>query len=307
MRSLKWFAVLMSIISNSQAQIDPRVADYSVADSIALNFPDAKPYDYVELASRLTKDLDSEHDKFRAIFRWITDNITYHYGNRSGDPKRVLKKQKAVCIGYSSLLRDMCLAIGIECEVISGFSKTTVEDIGKRFKTPDHAWNAVNIYDKWYLVDVTWATSYYDKQKRKIIKQFNETYFLTDPTYFGWKHFPTDPHWQLSDKPISLSQFKKGPIFYSGLIENHIEDITPGKGTLKIKQQKKSLELTFLTHTEPRFITISLGDDLNYFPDIEKDGDLYIARQIFDKPGTHEMTIFINGIGVATYKLIVKK
>lgn len=173
-----------------QQSMDPTTFDYSKVDSIALNFPKKKYKSYTELVALLIENLQTDHEKLRVLFRWITENISYNYGNRSSDADKVVKSKKAVCIGYSTLLKEMCKSAGIECEIIIGYSKTKISDIDKKLKKTDHAWNAFKLYNKWYLLDVTWATSYYDDKKRKSIKSYNELYYLTpqieqrDNTYF---------------------------------------------------------------------------------------------------------------------------
>ncbi|HXC03593.1 MAG TPA: transglutaminase domain-containing protein, partial [Bacteroidia bacterium] len=157
----------------AQETPDPLTLDYQKADSIALHFPKKNYKDYTQLAGPLTEGLHTDPEKFRVLFRWITDNIQYSFGQKSDDPDKAVKNKKAVCIGYSSLLRDMCKSVGINCEVISGYSKTQVKDIGQKLRKTDHAWNAVQLSGKWYLVDVTWATGYYDFKKNKAVKKYD--------------------------------------------------------------------------------------------------------------------------------------
>ena len=69
---------LIFTMSNCIAQLDSiKTLDYSLADSIALNFH-KKRYKSVRLiTSDLTRGLKNEYDIYRVIFRWITDNIKY--------------------------------------------------------------------------------------------------------------------------------------------------------------------------------------------------------------------------------------
>jgi transglutaminase/protease-like cytokinesis protein 3 len=223
------FLISFQVVNGQQPAYDPTTFDYSMVDSIALNFPKKKYKTYTELVAPLTANLQTDHEKFRVLFIWITDNISYNYGNRSSDADKVVKSKKAVCIGYSTLLKEMCNSARIECEIIIGYSKTEINDINKKLKKTDHAWNAVKLYDKWYLLDVTWATSYYDDKKRKNIKSYNELYYLTPPEIFVKKHYPKEKKWQLLDKPIKKPEFSKPYIYYSGFFDNHIFDLQPHK------------------------------------------------------------------------------
>lgn len=309
--TLKQTIVFLFFIScqfvSGQQSIDPTNFDYSKADSIALNFPKKKYKYYTELVAPLTESLQTEHEKFRVLFRWITDNISYNYGHKSSDADKVVKSKKAVCIGYSTLLKEMCNSAGIECEIIVGYSKTNINDINKNFKNIDHAWNAVKLYDKWYLLDVTWATSYFDDKKKKIIKSYNELYYLTPPEIFAKKHFPKDKKWQLLDKPMSKSEFKKTHIYYAGFFVNNIVDLQPHKGILKTNM-KDPVEIKFISDNEINDATIVLGNNLFvYSPKIERKENTYSIKQKFEKVGVYELTLFINGRPVAAYKLKVKE
>lgn len=290
-----------------QQTIDPTTCDYSKADSIALNFPKKKYKYYTELVAPLTENLKTDHEKARVLFRWITDNIKYNYGNKSSDADIAVKNKKAICIGYSTLFKEMCKSAGIECEVITGYSKTTIDDINRKLKKTDHAWNAVKIYGKWYLVDVTWATSYFDERKRKIIKEYDELYYFTPPKIFVKKHFPTDKQWQLLDKPITKSEFIKPFIYYNGFFETNLKDLQPDKGIIEIKLSD-TLQLKFLTDVEPQKVSIELNNkQFIYFPKTHSANNYYFIKQKFEKPGTYKLTIFASGQSIAAYKLIVKE
>jgi transglutaminase/protease-like cytokinesis protein 3 len=182
-----------------------------------------------------------------------------------------------------------------------------INDINKKLKKTDHAWNAVKLYDKWYLLDVTWATSYYDDKKRKSIKSYNELYYLTPPEIFIKKHFPKDKEWQLLDKPIRKSEFLKPHIYYSGFFANRITDLQPHKGIIKIKL-RDTLEIKFKCYSEIKNATIELGNEqFVYSPKIEQQGNTYSIKQKFEKAGVYELTLFLNGQAVGAYRLEVKE
>ncbi len=301
------FVISFLTANGQEKKPDPTTFDYSKADSIALHFP-KKPYKYyTELAGPLTENLKTEHEKFRVLFRWITDNIQYNYGNRTDDADKAVKSKKAVCIGYSTLLKEMCNSVGIDCEIIIGYSKRTIEDINKKLKKTDHAWNAVKLYDKWYLVDVTWATSYYDERKRKIIKEYDELYYLTPPEIFVKKHLPEDKKWQLLDKPMKKSEFIRTPIYYEGFFETNISSIEPKNGIIKMKL-KDTLEIKYTTSTELKKAVMELGTkQFIYNPTIQQKDNYYFTKQKFERPGTYKLTLFLNGQGIAVYKLQLKE
>ena len=308
MRLKQCLVILFALLEISLlGQTNLRNFDYSKADSIALNFPKQKYKSFTEIIFPLTDSLKTDQEKFRAIFRWITDNIEYSYSNRSTNPDRVIKKGKAVCGGYASLLRIMCGTIGIKCPVITGYTKTTISDINKKYKRTDHAWNAVKLNDKWYLVDATWASGYLDERTRKFVKQYDNTYYFTEPKYFYSKHLPKDKSYFFDEPVIKLKNFKKDPVLHSGFKKNEILKLKPSKGIIK-RGMNGSLKFTLQSGIPIYSAIISLNNGrLTYEPDYSIKKGKYIFKQKFKKPGNYAMTIFINERAVATYKLKIKK
>jgi hypothetical protein len=300
------FLVSFQLVNGQQSPVDPTTFNYSKADSIALNIPKRKYKSYTELAALLTDGLHTEHEKARVLFRWITDNISYSYSNRSSDANNVLKKKKAVCIGYSNLFKEMCECSGIECVIVEGYAKTSVEDINKKCKDTDHAWNAVKLNERWYLIDVTWASGHHDTKSRKSIKSYNELYYLTPPDNFIKKHLPVDENWQLVERPVKKADFEKQPVYYSGCFENHVFDLQPEKGLIKVSL-RDSLIIQFQSDLQIRGATISLGENQHFnSPDISRNGNFYLIKHKFERKGSYELTLFLNEKSVATYNLRVR-
>ncbi|MDR1762055.1 MAG: hypothetical protein LBR55_06355 [Bacteroidales bacterium] len=295
------FLINFQLVNAQQPAFDPKTFDYSKADSIALNFPKEKYKTYTEIVYPLTKDLQTDHEKFRVLFRWITDNIAYSYGNRTMDANKVVRNKKAVCAGYASLLKEMSNSAGIKCEIIEGCAKTRVYDIGRKQKKSNHAWNAVNLYGKWYLVDATWASGYYDKGK--FLKVFKEQHYLTSPKILIKSHFPEKKSWQLLDKPIGKAKFSRQPLYYYG----YNLDIQPNKGTIKIQLQD-TLEFQFKIDSGIKNATIELANGkFVFYPKVVIKDNTYIVKQKFEKSGEFELTLFLNNEAAVAYKLEIKK
>jgi hypothetical protein len=213
--ALLFCSLILSSQRISAQELDLRTYDYVMIDSAAIALQVPPHTTSAELAALLTKGLDKEHERFRAIFVWVAHNIEYKWGSYGSDPDKILKRKKAVCEGYASLLTSLCTAAGIECRTIHGYAKSFPDlhaelDLSK----PNHAWNAVNLQGKWYVTDVTWAAGGYDMKKRKFFREFNEVYFLPLPENFIWNHFPADPEWKLCDVKLTKKQFNKLPVFY---------------------------------------------------------------------------------------------
>jgi hypothetical protein len=217
-------------------EINPREFNYQKADSIALHLAKSKKYTVDELTVLLTKDVTTDIEKYRVFFRWITDNIAYSFSNKTGDVDKVLQKRVAVCMGYAALYQAMCRKAGLECETVQGFAKIAPEDIGAKLTKTNHSWNIIKLYGKWYLVDVTWAAGNYN---RKFVKDFDGSYYLTEPRYLILSHLPEDSKYQYLDTLISTETFIRYPIVYSGLMKNqmNMKFIPDGKLKKELKVQ----------------------------------------------------------------------
>ncbi len=130
--------------------------DYTKPDSIALAYHFEGNLDPIKIAADLTKDLNTELEKYRVIFRWISENIKYDIPlylktvSHDYDPKilpkrsarwkkrlnklytkHTVKHRTTICEGYAWLLETMCLSAGIQCESIPGYARTTNHAVGK--------------------------------------------------------------------------------------------------------------------------------------------------------------------------------
>lgn len=109
---------------------------------------------------------------------------------------------------------------------IIGYSKHAKLEIGE---SPNsfHAWVALVINHKWWLVDPHWCCSSITgvgsagwslvahdiggeerSQEEKVIYKLDEDYFLTNPEEFIYSHFPRDNNaWQLLARPVTFQEF----------------------------------------------------------------------------------------------------
>ena len=87
-------------------------------------------------------------------------------------------------------MRELCSYAGIPCVIVDGYGKTSTPS-----KYPNHSWNAVQLNNKWYLCDATWASGVIDMRNLQYEKDYKEIYFLTDPVDFTRTHEPLDKAW----------------------------------------------------------------------------------------------------------------
>jgi len=217
-----------------RTSVDPRYKDI---DTHALNAPSSVEGDINTLAQYLIKPARNHLEKARAVYRWITENISYNIDGLLkgdyGDPSAqgVLKSRSSICEGYANLFSNLAQKAGLEVVKISGYAKGYGYVVGGSIGgDTNHAWNAVKIDGQWLLIDSTWGAGYADQQNR-FVRRFSEHYFLTPPEQFIYDHFPSESKWQLLNKPISRQEYEQRvhilPIFfYCGLsIESHPQGV----------------------------------------------------------------------------------
>lgn len=169
------------------------------------------------LAAYLIQPASNDLEKTRAIYRWITENITYDVeayldeNRQASSPEGTLSSGKAVCSGYSGLFAQLADAAGLTIVEISGWAKGFGYDVGDPIVGPtNHAWNAVEIDSAWYLIDSTWGAGSVNDQMQ-FERRFDEFYFLAPPEQFIYAHLPEDPEWQLLAAPLSTTEFEAMP------------------------------------------------------------------------------------------------
>jgi hypothetical protein len=198
-------------------------------------------------------------------------------------------------MGYSALFETMCRKAGIECETVAGFAKIAPEDIGQKQKQTNHSWNVVKLYGKWYLIDATWAAGDYN---RKYVKNFDDSYFLTDPKYLIYSHYPEDPKYQYLDTVVSMETFIKYPIVYSGLMKNRMQVKTMPEGKLK-----HELHIQFTT-TVPIVSVYGMfdGDKVSSILEYISHNNEYTIDYKFPLFSKGNYSLFVNGRAVFGFK-----
>lgn len=83
----------------------------------------------------------SDYTKVKKIHDYIVNKTTYDSGYTKYTAYQALVKRTAVCQGYALLFYKMATEAGINCRIVTSSS---------------HAWNIVQMGDKWYHVDTTW-------------------------------------------------------------------------------------------------------------------------------------------------------
>jgi len=202
--------ILLSFIG-VQAQNTP---DYSDTDKkMGLISPNkANTVDYI--AAYIKMNFKTDEQKTRAAYYWLSQNIVYDvenmtvvnfYENEQQVIDEAMKNRKGVCMHFATLFSWICNRAGVECFVVSGFTRQN----GKIDVLP-HAWNAALVNSKWELFDPTWGAGYI--LNGKYVKRLSNVFFNTAPEEFVKSHNPFDPIWQLLNYPLTNADFVQNKI-----------------------------------------------------------------------------------------------
>jgi hypothetical protein len=214
------------------------------------------------LSRILTEPYNTEKEKVRSIFLWITDNISYYRMNsrlsstRKGkaianDPGnyqdyadtgplkplteriaiQVLQQRRTYCDGYARLFKSLCDHASIRSEIITGYARSDINTSGEKFSS-NHSWNAVYFDSSWHLLDVTWASGYSTRSGDNFVKKFDDYYWMTPPGQFIRHHYPDDLRWTLLKNPPPLFEFRYSPFHQRSFIKYDIRDYYPSRGII---------------------------------------------------------------------------
>lgn len=129
---------------------------------------------------RQTKD-DSQIIRAKKVHDWMIDAMEYDESETNVNKYNIygaIHDKKAVCEGYARSFRYIMEKIGVQCVLVSGTAKNS------EGRTETHAWNYIQIDDKWYAVDVTWddpviigGGSITNEQRYKFFLKGSEEFF----------------------------------------------------------------------------------------------------------------------------------
>ncbi len=209
--------------------IDPRSA--SLHPSLTARLKKCEEADLTLLASYLAEGAANDYQKVKRIHDWMTDSIAYDTDSFFGldddgskKPAGVVRLGRTTCGGFAALFLDLCRRVGLEARVIKGISRNYIRTDGS---SAGHAWNAVKIEGRWYLVDVTADNrfSYYRDtfgQKRP----YNDTYLFIHPRAKIIDNLPERAEDQFLDRAVSREEFLAAPKLQFGVLRYQAEFIT---------------------------------------------------------------------------------
>ena len=329
------FYITILFLNSAIAQVsDFKNIDFTIADNTAM-LHEGKSLDNLPLlAHHLTYKLNTDAEKFRAIYTWVcknikgdtnqedkitkkrkklkNDSLAYLKWNNTYKKvafKKLLKKKRTMCTGYAYLIKELCFLANIECEIINGYGRSTEANIFD-LELANHSWNAVKLNNKWYLCDATWSSGYMVNYSL-FVQDYNDGYFLTDPVLFAQNHYPTQKKWLL-DSTLIDSQFIASPLVYGETFKHKMIAVSPKKMQVDYKTNEE-IVFSFKTLKDTNTDKITL---IEYSGMLEKAFDISNIKNIngivsftynFKRKGNYDVHLKMEDDIVATYTISVSK
>jgi hypothetical protein len=255
------FLFLLAHLHTFAQRRDFSLINFNKADSIAFVYKGHSLLDLKNLSHKLTDNLTTDVEKFRAIYRWVCENIDYDYNafrknqaqrQKLKTPeelkawnqkirvevyKNLIEDKKTVCTGYAYLVKELSNHSNIPCEILDGYGRNAVSNV-RGPAIANHQWNAVRLNNKWYLADATWSSGAYHLPERAFKRKYDDNYFLADHALFVRNHYPLDTAWLLlGDKP-TLDRFLSRPLVYSPLYKYGIHKFYPDSFDIKASRSR---------------------------------------------------------------------
>ena len=321
----------------SYAQIsDFESINFQKADRIALECKQDGLHNMPELVHKLTYQLATDVEKFRAIYRWVCGNIANDYvlyeknmrkrqrfkndslrlqiwndKFRKLSFQRILKDKKTICTGYAYLVKEMARLANINCEVVNGYAKTSAIMVDES-SMANHSWNAVELNGKWYLCDPTWASGTPNELNFQFEFNYNDGFFLANPKLFAINHYPVDVKWLLleNDAP-TFENFLDSPIIYGKAYSKLSTFNEPKKMHNTIQKHEKvtfKCELLKTINTEDVILLVDNGNNsTKVHPDKTTINDKTLTIEYaFNRTGFYDVHLMIGSDLISTYTFKVK-
>jgi len=316
---LSVFLISISIYGFSQK--------YKPVDNIVKQYPSYS--DLNTLSIRINNDFNSDEKKARALFTWLAYNIDYYTDKsiksnfqlifseydrlriKKNKNKEIIKQaitnKRTNCNGFALMFNEVCNLLNIESQIIEGYAKANINDIGENKSLKNHAWNAVKINNKWQLLDVTWASGYEDRIKKQIVKKFNDYYFFTPPKRLINSHFPAGFKWQLLSKIITKKDFFSSPIFYPEYFNSNSK-ISNNKGVITTSKKNNHILIYFDTINHDNDYSYGYTNDkyAKRFQFIKQKNDSYQAKLKYSKKENSNLTLYYKSQPLASFKVKVE-
>ncbi len=336
-KRLRFLFILLFPFINFGQHTDFPGIDFKKADSTAELYRGASLSDLQVLSYNLSHGLQTDVEKYRAIYLWLSQNVDNDFGLfqenqrmrialrkkpkklaewNANFNKRIFKTlregHKTVCTGYAYLLKEMCYFAGINCEIVNGYGRTSTANV-EEMGIGNHSWNAVQLNNKWYLSDPTWsAGAFYIFSGLKVFTaDYNNGYFLCPPEHFFLNHYPLQKRWPLLDSSFNEAKFLYAPLVYgaafkyglypSSEMDFHLE-LKVGESLILDFEVKDTLnweKLYFELYTENKVLSFNPDD-------LQLENNLLSLKTSFSKGGAYDLHLKLGEEYLCSFTVKVK-
>jgi hypothetical protein len=331
------YLLLFIVIFQSHAQLsDFEYINFSKADQMASLCKNEGLDNMPKLVYNLTSSLDTDVERFRAIYMWVCHNIANDYNlylkNKRKRSKyqndsiklkawndrfkkdvfrKLLKQERTICTGYAYIVQELSKLANLDCEIIHGYGKTSMTTIDE-LDPPNHSWNAIKLNAKWYLCDPTWAAGIPDTETKIFRFDYNDGYFLSNPELFIINHYPKDQKWTLLHSELhSFDEFLNAPILYGEAYINLIEHEAPKQMHQSLhKKEKVIFKYELRTTIDLKNVSFLVDDghsNKKIIPNVVTiDKQSLVIEHQFESNGFYDVHLYIGDDIISTYTFGVK-
>ena len=116
----------------------------------------------VALADEICADCDTDEEKVKTIYYWMTHNFEYDYDCNPViqyfNVHKTLSSRKGICYDFSHLFATLCRSQNISCYVVDGDKRDNFQY--------HHTWNRVYFDNSWWNMDITFDIVQTKKHKQ---------------------------------------------------------------------------------------------------------------------------------------------
>jgi hypothetical protein len=161
----------------------------------------------------------SEYEKVKYIYEYVCDMATYDdRGSSDQTVYDALVSRLCVCNGYAESVKYLCDKLGVRCIYVGGFG------LDEDNSWQPHAWNMVNINDKWYAVDATWGDKKLGTDEKAFLNYMYD-YLCADDEVMSVKHKADDFITYPSCTSDDLDYYKLNGMYLSDISDETLKKI----------------------------------------------------------------------------------
>ncbi|KAG6034504.1 hypothetical protein E4U40_003789 [Claviceps sp. LM458 group G5] len=246
----------------------------------------------------------SDVQRLRAIFTWVAEKICWEEDFEGPvDTRRVIQSKRACAEEYAVLVMEMCVAVGLECEIVRGYLKTP-GDVADLTTIPrsNHWWNAVSVDNEWRIIDCCLASP--SNPKRSQYSSANSPtadawWFLARPSEVCWTHVPEHHDQQHIVPPVAHEILLNLPCTCPAFFRNDIEMVDYNTAVTRIEE----LEMVHIKLNVPADVEIAAEVEARAYAQ-DADGDVFESGDIVKKRALAQAEWY-NGVKRYTVKALL--